>query len=258
MDPAFLEMKSTYGIIGLGVTGEVIIRYKVKKTSKSKSNLESFISAIKHTNVFKTKIDKNTRKLLFTFAADMPFYNRFLFSNILLFRPFVKKVIKQDNSDLSKLIKTVAYVGPVYENEENYYCDVSFQLSHHDSVESVIKVLKPYIKKHDVDYEIAIIHESSKQTSVKCPGYMLTKQTIKDNFKDLYITNHILTKSSLQFQSSQVSDCVIWFNPLYYPYDAIIDATNGKEHLLKKSLTMGIDFYKLLISKFSEENNVLQ
>lgn len=257
IDPTFLEMKSTFAIIGTGVTGEIDIRYKVKKTLKSKESLLAFISELKITDVFPIKISKKTDKLLSSFAADMPFFSRFIFSNIEFFRPIVRRIIKLDKTDLSKLIKTLPFIRDIKENEDNYYCDVSFQLSHYDSLTGLVKALKPYVEKYDIDYEIALIREESPQTSTKCWGYPLVRQTVEENFKDLHVTNHFLTKSSLQLRLNNISDCIVWFNPLYYPYDAIVDANNNNEHILKKSLTMGIDFYKSLVNKISEGENVL-
>jgi acetylornithine deacetylase/succinyl-diaminopimelate desuccinylase-like protein len=88
-------------------------------------------------------------------------------------------------------------------------------------------------------------------------GYQIVKKAIETTFKDLYVAPYIITTISDQRYLTRVSDCVIRFSPLYYPYQSIMDAENGNEHIMKKSLTYGIDLYKEIIKKFEGLNHVL-
>lgn len=257
IDPTFLELKSHFALLGVGVTGEVGIRYKVVKTPKSKERLMGFIESLEQANVFKSQVDQNARRILSHFAKDMPFHNRFLFSNIWLFRNVVKRVINADKTEFSKLLKTTFNHGEVMESDANYYVDVVFQLATHDTTSEVVSSLARIVKKYDVDYEITSIKESSKQTNEAMEGYQIVKKAIETTFKDLYVTPYIITKISDQRYLTRVSDCVIRFSPLYYPYQSIMDAENGNEHIMKKSLTYGIDLYKEIIKKFEGLNHVL-
>ncbi|MFA6627158.1 MAG: M20/M25/M40 family metallo-hydrolase [Bacilli bacterium] len=257
IDPTFLELKSHFALLGVGVTGEVGIRYKVKKTQKSREKLESFIEDLQNANVFKSQVDHNARRVLSHFAKDMPFHNRFLFSNIWMFRGIVKSIINADQTEFSKLLKTTFTISTLRENDQQYYCDVTFQLATHDTISEVVTALNQFVKRYDVDYEIINIKQASKQTSEKMRGYQIVKEAVENIYQELYVAPYIITKISDERYLNRVSDCVIRFSPLYYPYQAIIDAENGNEHVMKKSITYGINVYKKIIKSYEDESSVL-
>ncbi|MDD4211951.1 MAG: M20/M25/M40 family metallo-hydrolase [Bacilli bacterium] len=253
IDPTFLELQSHFALLGIGVTGEVGIRYKVQKTQKSKEKLEAFAMEIDNAPIFKSQVDHNAQRILSHFAKDMPFHNRFLFLNIWLFRGFVKKIINADQTEFSKLLKTTFTTSSIQENENQYYVDAVFQLATHDNTSKVVRALSPFVEKYDIDYEIISIKESSKQTSEKMKGYKDVQKAVEGIYKELYVAPYIITKISDRRYLNRVSDCVIRFSPLYYPYEALQDAANGNEHIMKKSLTYGIEVYKKIIKSYEGE-----
>jgi carboxypeptidase PM20D1 len=249
IDPTFLGMKSHYALVGIGVTGEVKIRYKVKK-DLGQVRLDKFLEDLTSSNPFKSQIDKNAVKVLGTLAKDMPFVNRLLFSNIWLFRPFVKKIIDNDQTEISKLLKTHIIYSKIEENESYYYVDLTFELATHDTAAEIVGIVAPYVKTHGIEYDLKSVKDPSKVTSLNLSGYEIVKDAIDKTYKHLYVAPYIITKIAEQRYLSRVSDCVIRFSPLYYPYQALQDASKGDEHIMKKSLNYGVDFYKEIFNRY--------
>lgn len=249
IDPTFLGMKSNYALIGVGVTGEAIIRYKVRKDS-DKERLHAFVNELQNRNLFESKIDQESIKILNALAKDMTFINRLLFSNIWLFKPFVKKIIDNDQTEISKLLKTHVLLSSYQEDDEYYYIDLTYELATHDSAAEIVGLVAPLVKKYEIEYNLISLKDASKITSLHTEGYDFVKKVISNIYHDLYTAPYIITKIPERRYLARVSDCVIRFSPLYYTYQALQDAYNGNEHIMKKSLKLGVDFYKEILKNY--------
>lgn len=249
IDPTFLGMKSNYALIGVGVTGEVTIRYKVKK-ERGKKPLEDFVNDLLNNNIFKSKIDKESVKILNTLAKDMPFVYRLVFTNIWLFKPLVKRILDNDQTDLSKLLKTHIIESPINEDEEYYYADLIFELATHDTPAEIVGILSEKVKEYGVEYNLLELRDPSKLTSTKTEGYSIVKEAINNTYYHLYTAPYIITKRSEHRYLSRVSDCVIRFSPLYYPFKALQDAKVGNEYVMKESIKIAINFYKEIFKNY--------
>ncbi len=75
VDPDYLGLKSHYALVGIGVTGELKIRFKAKMLNQQM--LFDFINDIKKNNVFKTKVDKSALLMLKELSKDMSLKSAF-------------------------------------------------------------------------------------------------------------------------------------------------------------------------------------
>lgn len=246
IDPNSFGLKSNHALVGIGVTGEMTVRYQVAK-EKEITQLQNFMNDLLTKNIFKSEIDKNTGKVLRTFAKDMKFKQRMMFSNPHLFKPFIKKYIDSDTVQIGKLLKTHVTFSDIQENEKYYYTNATFNLASHDTPAEVIRTVLDYLQKYDLEYRVEKITEPSKITLTSSKGYRIVKKAILDVFKNIYIAPYIVTKYSERRYFTKVSDCVIRFSPLYYEHQAIKDAYNGNQHIKKKSLSYAVDFFKKII-----------
>lgn len=253
IDPTFLQMKSNYALLGIGVSGEVKIRYQISK-SRGIINLEDFVRHVKIDRIFKSEIDKNAKKILHEFSKDMPFLKRLMFSNIWLYRGIVKKYINNNDAfRLARLMRTYIDYGDIKETDSIYYVDFVYKMASHDTTAEIIDLIDPYVNKYNVAFEILDYKDPSKITPIKSDGYKIVKKTIKDTYNDVYISPYIITKISDKRNLARVSDCVIRFSPLYYTNEMLNDATKGNEQIMKKSLYYGVNFYKNLFRLCDEK-----
>lgn len=249
IDPTFLQMKSNYALLGIGVTGEAKIRYQISKTRGIK-DLEDFVRNVKIDRIFKSKIDKNSKRILYEFSKDMPFIKRLMFSNIWLYRGIVKKYINNNDAfRLARLMRTYIEYGDIMQTDSIYYVDFVYKMASHDNTAEIIDLIDPYVSKYNIAFEIIDIKEPSKVTSIKHEGYKIVKKTIKETYNSVYISPYIITKISDQRNLARVSDCVIRYSPLYYTNDMLNDTTKGNEQVMKKSLYYGVKFYKNLFKE---------
>lgn len=251
VDPDYLGLKSNYALIGIGVTGEVEIRFK--KPLSEKHVLLEFLQDVKNNRLFKTKINRQIIQILKQLSKDMDFKNRFYINNILLFKHKVQKSLDSGDIKVSRIVKTNVKYGLVQENEKEVYFDMKFELAPLTMPSEVLEVLAPYIEKYNLDYEIIFVNGGSRITNVDQPGYKCVVETINKIFKHLYISPFIITNIAEKRFFDSVSDCVIRFSPLYYPSNILKDNYHGKEHIQKKSLLYVVDFFKTILKEFKVE-----
>lgn len=246
IDPTSFGLQSNQALIGIGVTGEMEVIYRVSK-SRGVKPLELFLEEIKSKKLFKTEIDRNVRKVLNAFARDMKFSKRIIYLMPRIFKRKIKNELNNEIIEIGNLLKTHQQIMPIDDDENYYYVRVIYNLASHDTPAEIIRIMIPYIEKYQIDYQVKKIIEPSKITSTASKGYRHVKKTIYNVFKSVYITPYIITNISNRRYFTRVSDCVIRFSPLYYPHQAIKDAYNGKEYLQKKSLSYSVDFFKKII-----------
>lgn len=248
VDPDYLGLKSNYALVGIGVTGELKIRFKTKLENQIKLN--DFINDIKLNNVFKSKVDKNSLIMLKELSKDMNFKNRFYINNPSLFKKRIVKLLDSGAIQAGKILKTTIKYGEFVTENEYIQTDLVFELANHCTPSDVIFNLSPFIEKYNIDYEIIYIKEGSKITNTSHLGFKSVTQTIQSVFKNLYVSPFIITKISEKRHFDQVSDCVVRFSPLYYPSQTLKDIYRGEEHISKKSLPYGVDFFKTILNEY--------
>ena len=228
------------------------INFHIPKT-KDKKILEKF--ALETKDIFKTEIDQYNKRVLKAFGKDMDFMNRLIYLNPYIFKRHIKNELENNAFEIGKLLKTHVNFEEIIETGNKYILKAKYNLASHDIPAEIIRILIPYLNKYKIDYRVEKIIDPSKFALTTSRGYRIVKKAIIDVFKNVYIVPYIVTKITNRHYFSKVSDCVIRFSPLYYTHKAIKDAYNGNEHIMKRSLSYGVDFFKKIIDR--EEKNVL-
>lgn len=251
VDPSFFGLKSHYGLIGIGITGEAIVRFKTSNEDKGEKRLNEFLDEMQFFRAFKAKIDGNAMLPLKEIAKDMPFFERFFFNNLGLFKGYVKRKIDEEYLGLAKLLKTQIFFEDVICTEEECIRDIRFEFATHDNVADILYALAKPMKKYGVEYEVLKNIDSSKITNRDTEGYKIVEKAIHKVFCSLYTTPAILTNIADKRNFDKVSDCVIRFSPLYYNKDALRDGKHGYEHVSGKALCYAVSFFKEILKTYT-------
>jgi carboxypeptidase PM20D1 len=251
VDPSHFGLKSHYALIGIGVTGEAVVRFKTPTDENGEKRLIAFLDEMQYNPVFKSKIDQKAMIPLREIAKDMLFFERFFFNNLQLFKGYVKRKIDEEYLGLSKLLKTDIIYEDTICTEDDCQTDIRFELSTHDTSADVLYALARLLKKYGIEYQLLRNAESSKVTSIQTEGYKKVEQTIHQVFKSLYTAPVILTNISDKRYFDKVSDCVIRFSPLYYSKEAYRDGKHGFEHVSGKSLCYAVAFFKEILTTYT-------
>lgn len=250
MDPISSGLRSHYAFIGIGVTGEVTFRFKTSKAGKGMARLQNFASEINNTQLFKSKIDKQTRTTIGAIAKDMTFANRFIYSNSLVFRSLIKRFIDNDQVELSRVLKTQIKQKEISENEKDYYIDMTFELANHDTVADVLCALDKLMIKYSIDYDMLSSKEGTRITGIKDNAYKTVSRIVEETYKDVYIAPCIITSISENRDYDKISDNVIRFSPLYYSHNAKINRKTINEYVSLNSLGKGVIFFEKLTREY--------
>ncbi|HPN60581.1 MAG TPA: M20/M25/M40 family metallo-hydrolase [Bacilli bacterium] len=251
VDPSHYGLRSHYALIGVGVTGEATVKFSTTTANKGERRLNEFLDELPYYRQFKAKIDPKATLPLKKLAKDMPFFERFFFNNLKLFRNYAKRIIDEEYLSLAKLLKTQIIYQDTICTEENCESRIRFEFSTSDTVADVLYGLSKPLRKYGIDYQIQKNIESSRITSTETEGYKQVKQAIKNVFQSLYTAPVILTDISDRRNFDKVSDCVIRFSPLYYPKEALFDGKYGDEHVSGSALYYAVNFFKEILTTYT-------
>lgn len=248
IDPEVYGINSNYALIGLGVSGQVIMRFK----SSSKQNLEKFVSEVTKPNFFKIKIDNKSIKVLSSISKDLKFKDRVILNNLYIFKRKAKRIIEERYQEIEKMLKTNVKAQKIFSENNNYCADLVFELSTHEKAADILVHLDNLMEKNNIDYQIISIKDNSNITKTYTYGYKIIKNAIIDTFKDLYIAPVIVTKISEKRYFDKVSDCVIRFSPLYYNYEAFSVAHTENAYIDAKVLDYGVQFFRYILENYNK------
>lgn len=251
VDPAYFGLMSHYALIGIGLTGETTVRFKTVKSENGEKNLSAFLEELQKNPVFKPKIDQKAMIPLREMAKDLPFFERFFFNNLFIFRPFVKRKIDEEYLGLSKLLKTQIIMGEVECTEEECRADLTFELATHNTTADIILALSKSLRKYGVEYQLLNNVEATKIADIHSEGFKVVEKTIRSVYKNIYTAPVIVTNISEKRYFDKVSDCVIRFSPLYYTTAAYREGKKGLEHVSGKSLCYAVSFFQGILKTYT-------
>ncbi|MGD9605174.1 MAG: M20/M25/M40 family metallo-hydrolase [Bacilli bacterium] len=251
VDPSYFGLKSHYALIGIGITGEAIVRFTTSADNKGEKRLQAFLEQMPYNRKFRAKIDKKAMIPLKEIAKDMPFWERFFFNNLTFFKSYGKRKIDEQYLALSKLLKTQIIYEDVVCTEDDCESNIRFEFATYDSVAEVLFALSPSLKKYGIDYQIIKNIESSRVSNTNSEGYKKVEKTIHHVFKSLYTAPVILTDIADKRNYDKVSDCVIRFSPLYYSKEAFRDGKHGYEHVTGNALCYAVSFFKEILKTYT-------
>lgn len=253
IDPEVYGMKSNYALVGLGVSGQTILRFE----SSNKTNLARFVTEVTNPRFFKMKIDNKSIRVLGSIAKDLNFKDRFFLNNIFLFKRKARNIIENKYDEIEKMLKTNVSATPIVNENGKYYVDMTFELSTHEKAADILVHLDDVMEKHKIDYKILSVTDNSRITRTYTYGYKLIKNAINHTFKNLYIAPVIVTKIAEKRYFDKVSDCVIRFSPLYYNYDAFNAAKENKSYIDAKVLNYGVEFFQYILKNYNQKRKTL-
>lgn len=249
IDPEVYGLKSSYALVGLGVSGQVQFHFE----ARTKESLEKFIHEISKPKFFKIKVDNKSIRVLNSIARDLHFKDRFFLNNLFLFKRKAKRIIEERYDEIEKMLKTSVKIDDIKQVMDKYFVDATFELSTHENSADILLHLDALMRKYRVDYKITKVINASRITKTYTYGYNFIKKAILDVFKDLYVAPVIVTKISERRYFDKVSDCVIRFSPLYYDYEAFNAANTSKSRINCTSLEYGINFYKYILENYDKK-----
>ena len=253
VDPQYIGLKSHYALIGLGVTGQVTLRFSTTNDAFGRQQLQRFISDMKKHKFLKSKIDRKSAIVVKSLAKDMTFKHRYFLSNLYLFRKTTARIIDKNYSQLSKLLKTNFTYSEIIENEDKVFVDITYELATHDNTADIVLEIANLMEKYNIDYDILSNKEESQLTKMYTEGYQVVCNVINKVYHELYIAPIIIANISEKRYFDSVSDCVIRFSPLYYSNQAFNDAKKGNSHVSSSSLEYGVNFFKEILKSYQRK-----
>jgi carboxypeptidase PM20D1 len=251
-----------FAMVGLFEKGKADVLFKATSNGGHASapgkntpvdRLAAFVSDVKSHEYFKVEMEPEVEAMFKNLAPYAPFGLRYLFGNLWLFKPLLKKVMPAISSQAAAMLQTtVAFTTMngsdafnVLPQEASIGANLRF-IPHQDEEES-LAILEELAKKHGVEMEVIHSNPSTKGVDTNGEAYKMVENTIHQTFQGLPVSPYVVTGATdAQFYQAICDDC-IRFSPVIYGPEQMKGMHGLNENIEISCLPGAVEFYKNLI-----------
>ena len=222
--------------------------------------MSRFIAEVDKANVFRGRFYPETKAMFSVHAPYMSFPLRFLFGNIGVFSPVIKKIMSRMPAAAPMLATGISFQSVCGVNKE----DAQFRA---DTVEA--KMLLRCIREDDLyaglekiraiaaKHDIAITEEQRdycRPTDFTKRPFRVLEETLHSSFPDVIVAPFLLTAGTDARRFSDVADSILRFAPIDLDKAQFASVHGEDEHIKLRNIGQCVCFYKEFIKNIGEEN----
>lgn len=217
------------------------------------ARLAAFVNHIETRNPFKLEFNSTAIEMYRRLTPSMNFPMKFVFSNLWLFKPVLKKIMPSISAPGAAMMKTTCAFTTQKGSEglnvlpQEAYVTANMRFIPHQGTDESIKIISDIAKKYSLETEV--IHKSypCPITDYNSPFFKLVESTVTKIYPDVKSTPYVMTGATDCHFFNDVCDNSIRFAPL-----AISSAQMNSVHALNENidvstLVTGVDFFKTFL-----------
>ncbi len=217
--------------------------------------MSKFISEVKDADIYKAKFYPEVKSTFVSHAPYMPFPLGFMFKNLTLFSPVIKKVmekIPQANPMLSTgVVFTTFFAGshddPQISGKEAE-STMFLRCIREDDLLKGLEKIKKIGKKYGVEIEL-IERDYCKPSSFESRPYKVVEQVLNENYPDVIVAPYLLTAGTDARRFTDVADTILRFAPIDLDKKQFASIHGANEHIKIDNIGQCVCFYKDFIKK---------
>ncbi|MBQ4425236.1 MAG: M20/M25/M40 family metallo-hydrolase [Lachnospiraceae bacterium] len=217
--------------------------------------LAKFIAEIEKHSPMKSKMNAQTEEMFAKMAPYGPFYMRFLFGNLWLFKPLLVKLMPSISPQAAALLRTTTAFtmqsGSDGCNVLPQEATVTLNLRYipHQNQEESNAAIRKLAEKYDLDVSVLDEYPSLPPVDIQTPAYRLVEEVIDEVFPGLPRIPYVMTGGTDARHFQQICPSCVRFAPIVYGPDQMKGMHGLNEYLDASSLVSGVDYFKALIRK---------
>lgn len=251
-----------FAIIGVGEKGCADLKFIASSGGGHASmpgkdtplvRLGKFMKAVDESKVFDVEMNNVTSELFYRCSPYMKGATKFLFKNINITKPILKKLLPKISNAAGAMLKTTLAFTMASGSEgrnvlpQEAWVIGNMRFSHHQGQENSFAVIEQLAKKYDIKMEILDPGFESKISDYKSKEFNAVEKAVKEVFEAVEPVPYIMTGASDCRYFSRVCDNCFRFAP-YKISDEQLDSIHGiDENLDISGLSKAVDFYKYII-----------
>ena len=217
------------------------------------ARLSKMVCEIEKHFPLKTKMIKEVEMLFKTAAPGMKGVNKYLFSNMWLFKGLLTRLLpKLSPFGRALLSTTIAFTVMKGSDANNVipaeaYVIANLRTHPIQNVEESFKVVERIAKKYDIHAEIVSEREASSIVDIEGEGYKYLETIIKRIFPDALVTPYVMLGGTDCRFYSEVSEANLRFSPVRMDNEELKKMHGNNESIKIKALVEATYFYQELI-----------
>lgn len=252
-----------FAMIGVFEKGKADVKFTAKSagghaSAPSKNTpvarLAAFVNEVEKHSPFKKKMLPEVSAMFSTLAPYAPFGLRFVFGNLWLFGPLLKKLLPSMSAQAGAMLKTtVAFTTMsgsdaynVIPQEASVGANMRF-IPHQGEKES-LEIIKGLAKKYGLETEVIHSNDYTPPVDINGDAFRLVEDTVAKTFPGLASSPYVMTGATdAQFYQPICKSC-IRFAPVIFGPEQMKGMHGLNENIEYSCLPGAVRFYKNLIS----------
>ncbi len=257
-------IKGNFAMLGVLEKGhgnlKIIARSDGGHSSYPKKNtpiarLSKFVVELEKKDPMRVQFEPEVRDMFSTLADYAPFGYRYLFGNLWLFKPLLKKLMPVLSAQAAALLKTtIAFTqssGSEGANVLPSEATLTLNLRYipHQGMQESNDVIRRIAAKYDLEVEELECRDYCEPVRRDTPAFHLVEEVITDLFPGLPCVPYVMTGGTDARFYQEICDVCVRFEPVVFGPAQMKGMHGLNEYLDTYSLPIAVDFYKGLIRK---------
>lgn len=257
-------VKGTYGMVGVVEKGYGDIKFIAKSSGGHASapskntplvRLGKFMADVEKNNPFIVKFTPTVEEMFKRVAPNMNFGMKFIFANMNIFKPLLKKVLPAISPAAGAMLQTtLAFTMAKGADGLNVlpteaYVTGNMRYIQHQPTDESIALISKIASKYNIETEVITKFPPYPIVDFNSDAFHLIEKVSADIYPGVQICPYVMTGGTDARFYSEISDYCIRFAPLYIDKQQYGSIHGLNENIYSGALVKGVDFYKEVIKR---------
>lgn len=215
--------------------------------------LAKFINQVETKNPMKVKFSPEVEEMFTRLAPYSNFGLRFVFGNLWLFKPVLKKVIPSISPQAAAMLQTTVCFTRAQGSDgynvipQEAWVTANLRFIPHQKVKESVDVLSDLAKKYDIETNILMACNPSPSLDLTGRAFRLTEAAIAETFPGLPASPYVVTGATDCRFYNDVCDSCVRFSPVIYGPEQMQGMHGIDENIETNCLPGAVKYYKTVI-----------
>jgi carboxypeptidase PM20D1 len=217
------------------------------------ARLSAFVCEMEKKNHFKTKMPPVVEKTFTCIAPYLTFPMRFLFGNLWLFKPLITALMPVF-SPQARAFVTTTLVFTMSEGSKapnvipsEASMTANMRVGQLQSRDECLEILRKTAAKYDIETELIIGFDSSKETDTESDEMLYLKKCVNEVFPQYCFAPYYMSGGTDCRHYTAITDNCIRFTPIVMDSQQLAAMHAPNENIGTAAVAAGVKFYKYFI-----------
>lgn len=251
-----------YAMVGLMEKGYGDLKFCAKSSGGHASapgkgtpwaRLAGFVSSVEKKSPFRAELSDTMREMLKRFAPNMSFGKKYLFSNLWLFAPLVKRLLPGMSPKAAAMMRTTL-AFTMGQGSEGYnvlpqeaWISGNMRFIHHQAREESIALISGLAEKHGLSTQVVYADDPCPIVSYDSGAFRLVEAAVKKIYPGVVVSPYVLTFGTDCKFYTEVCDNCLRFAPIYVDEQQVNSLHGLDENIFTASLPPAVDVFREII-----------